>query len=245
MITMGLGSRLRAAGKNLVSRRAKRKGKDDPDTVDAVDAGSTAGTTASTAQSKRAQRRAKRAKRAERAKQAERSEREARTHRKHSPTSALDDGLAALRGRLGFSNDDIGAMTKQLPAPVAVNDTEKHPRVIFYSPDVDGQADPGEIVWIFAPTPGEAQERALLVVGRSRYRGILGLLISPNDKHANDDNWIDIGSGQWDREGRRSWVRLDKLIQVPEHALRREGMLFPRGRFERVAAALRNDYGWS
>lgn len=178
---------------------------------------------------------------------------------KSKQMSALDQGLARLRNRLGFTDEQDGATAVEEPkstrrrpqrvaAPVRVGLTEDHPRVIFYTPDVDGQADPGEVVWIWAPgnEPSDPpQERAMLVVGRSRSRDVLGLLISPNQDHAGDENWMEIGGGYWDPEGRPSWVRLDRLIEVPEVALRREGALFPRGRFERIASALRSRYGWA
>ena len=58
-------------------------------------------------------------------------------------------------------------------------------------------------------------------------------------------NWLSIGSGPWDGEGRPSWVRLDRVLDVPETGIRREGAVCPRETFDRVAARLRSDYGWS
>ena len=42
-------------------------------------------------------------------------------------------------------------------------------RTIIYSPDPDGTADPGEIVWAWVPyeeDPARGKDRPLLVVGR-------------------------------------------------------------------------------
>ena len=55
---------------------------------------------------------------------------------------------------------------------------------------------------------------------------------------------MSIGSGDWDREGRESFVRLDRVLEVGEHDIRREGAVLDRDRFDRVAARLRDGYGW-
>ncbi|MBB1010541.1 type II toxin-antitoxin system PemK/MazF family toxin, partial [Dietzia sp. SLG510A3-3B2-2] len=47
-----------------------------------------------------------------------------------------------------------------------------------------------------------------------------------------------LGSGPWDPEGRPSWVRLDRVLDVPEQGIRREGAICPRPRFEAVADRL-------
>lgn len=93
---------------------------------------------------------------------------------------------------------------------------------------MDGQADSGEVVWVWVPAEGKQappRERAILVVGRTRTT-VLGLLISPNPKHALDDAWLEIGSGEWDESGCDCWVRLDRLLEVSEEQVRRQGTLF-------------------
>ena len=87
-------------------------------------------------------------------------------------------------------------------------------------------------------------ERALVVIGRTGDH-VLGLITSPNPEHADDEKWLDIGSGPWDEQGRRSWLRLDKVIKVAETAIRRQGAVIPLGRFNRIASRLRNEYGWN
>lgn len=172
--------------------------------------------------------------------------------RRSAKKSALDRGLEALRNQLGFG-PNAGEETPEDHlhrghAPFEVADTDDRARTIFYAPDLDGQVDPGEIVWFLAPVDAAAKEhseRAMLVVGRTRRRGVLGLLISPNASHSHDGNWMEIGSGQWDSLGRPCWIRLDRVLEVPDHALRRAGALFPRARFERVASALRSRFDWN
>ena len=105
------------------------------------------------------------------------------------------------------------------------------------APDMDGGAEPGEVVWVTVPSQ-PPRERSMLVVGRE-YRDVLGLLISPEEQHADDDRWFEIGPGDWDASGSPCWVRLDKTLVVPEADVHRRGTTVPQRRFERVANTLR------
>jgi hypothetical protein len=120
-------------------------------------------------------------------------------------------------------------------------------RAVSYTPNLDGAADPGEIVWAWVPfeeNDGRGKDRPLLVVGRGD-GDLLGLMLSSQHSRADDRDWISIGSGVWDREGRESFVRLDRVLEIGEHDIRREGAVLDRDRFERVAGELRSRYGWS
>ncbi|MEJ5928590.1 type II toxin-antitoxin system PemK/MazF family toxin [Corynebacterium sp. H128] len=159
--------------------------------------------------------------------------------------SRLDRGLDRIGNRLGLQQDPDGTDTERVEAVCNVHPTEQMVRNIYYAPDMDGHAEPGEVVWIKISTDDEsaAQDRALLVVGHG-LETILGLLISANSDHAKKKGWMDIGSGSWDSSGAPCWLRLDKVIEVPELAIRREGTVVPRRRFERIATKLRTDYHW-
>ena len=125
--------------------------------------------------------------------------------------------------------------------------TAQRARRVSYAPDLDGQADPGEIVWtwvVFEDDPTRGKDRPVLVVGRDQ-RTLLGLMLSSQHYHAEDPQWVGIGTGTWDYEGRPSWVRLDRVLDVPEEGIRREGAILDRTRFEAVAARLRAEYRWS
>ena len=63
--------------------------------------------------------------------------------------------------------------------------------------------------------------------------------------HAGDDAWVGIGTGNWDYDGRPSWVRLDRVLDVPEDGIRREGAILDRDRFEVIATRLRAEFSWS
>jgi hypothetical protein len=120
-------------------------------------------------------------------------------------------------------------------------------RRVVYAPDLDGAADPGEVVWAWVPFEEDARrgkDRPLLVVGRAGGE-LLGLMLSSRHKRDGEPGWVGIGSGAWDREGRESFARLDRVLEVAENGIRREGAVLPRDRFERVAEELRGRYGWS
>jgi len=124
--------------------------------------------------------------------------------------------------------------------------TAHRARKLVYAPDLDGRADPGEIVWtwvVYEDDPTRGKDRPVLVVGRDRSI-LLGLVVSSRERHAADPNWVGIGCGDWDYEGRASWVRLDRVLDVPEESIRREGAILDRELFDVVATRLRADYSW-
>jgi PemK-like, MazF-like toxin of type II toxin-antitoxin system len=124
--------------------------------------------------------------------------------------------------------------------------TAQRARKLVYAPNLDGRADPGEIVWtwvVYEEDPTRGKDRPVLVVGRDR-SVLLGLMVSSQEHHADDPDWVGIGSGNWDYEGRASWVRLDRVLDVPEASIRREGAILDREVFDVVAARLRADYSW-
>ncbi|OBB69405.1 MULTISPECIES: type II toxin-antitoxin system PemK/MazF family toxin [unclassified Mycobacterium] len=162
--------------------------------------------------------------------------------------------LRELQHAVKITANVIAAAAPQPPAvtagrPVTSTSfpTTQRARKLVYAPDLDGRADPGEIVWtwvVYEDDPTQGKDRPVLVVGRDR-RVLLGLMVSSQERHAEDRDWIGIGSGAWDYEGRPSWVRLDRVLDVPEESIRREGAILDREIFEVVAERLRADYSWS
>ncbi len=119
-------------------------------------------------------------------------------------------------------------------------------RRITYSPDLDGRADPGEVVWTwvaYEEEDGRGKDRPVLVVGREG-AGLLALMLTSNERRDSQHGWLALGPGAWDREDRPSWVRLDRVLELTEDGIRREGAILARDRFDRVAAALRKAGGW-
>ncbi|MEV0838634.1 type II toxin-antitoxin system PemK/MazF family toxin [Actinocatenispora sera] len=121
-------------------------------------------------------------------------------------------------------------------------------RTLAYAPELDGRADPGEIVWTWVPyeeDPHQGKDRPVLVVGRSGRRTLYGLMLSSNARRDGQHNWYALGPGDWDRQHRPSWLRLDRVLTMREDGIRREGAILDQPSFGRVAAVLRGKYGWS
>jgi hypothetical protein len=163
-----------------------------------------------------------------------------------SPTfrRSIKLGLEVLAGAATESPAEI---TAGRPVTRTSVPTAHRARKLVYAPDLDGRADPGEVVWTWVTYEEDStrgKDRPVLVVGRD-HATLLGLMMSSQERHAADRSWVSIGSGSWDGEGRPSWVRLDRVLDVPEESIRREGAILEPGIFDRVAARLRRDYSWS
>jgi len=118
---------------------------------------------------------------------------------------------------------------------------------IAYDPDPDGQPDPGEIVWTWVPfedDPAQGKDRPVLLIARDGEH-LVGLVMTSKD-HDRDQQqenragrfWFDLGSGPWDSAGRPSEVRLNRFLVVDPAAVRREGAVLDRPRFDAVVEAL-------
>jgi hypothetical protein len=119
-------------------------------------------------------------------------------------------------------------------------------RRLVYCPQPDGQADPGEVVWTwvrYEDEPDQGKDRPVLVVGREG-NVLLGLMLSSRSARAGQRHWMALGPGAWDRQARPSWIRLDRVLEVDEDGIRREGAVLDRRRFDSVATVLRSEYGW-
>ncbi len=121
--------------------------------------------------------------------------------------------------------------------------------VIRYSPHPDGAPDPGEIVWAWVPYEEDhtrGKDRPVLLVGKNGSH-LLGLMLTSRDHdqdgHRSGD-YVDIGTGTWDRQQRPSEANLGRILQVSPTSIRREGAVLDRKRFDLVAAGLRRRHGW-
>ncbi|SDE44403.1 type II toxin-antitoxin system PemK/MazF family toxin [Rhodococcus tukisamuensis] len=172
--------------------------------------------------------------------------------RQHGPRLLAElqkSGLLGGRGEAGKPKGTNPTRTVTPGRPVASTmvPTAHRARRVEYSPDLDGRADPGEVVWTWVAYEEDAsqgKDRPVLVVGRDGGT-LLGLMLSSNAGRGDERNWLGLGAGPWDEDGRPSWVRLDRVLDVPESGIRREGAVLDRKRFDKVAARLRSDYSWS
>jgi len=118
--------------------------------------------------------------------------------------------------------------------------------ILRYAPEPDGAPDAGEIVWTWIPYAehdGRGKDRPVLVIARHDAQGVYAVKLTSRS-HDGRGEFISIGTGRWDRQGRESWVDLDRLYLLPEHAVRREGATLGRKVFARVAAELSRRFGW-
>jgi hypothetical protein len=115
-----------------------------------------------------------------------------------------------------------------------------------YAPEADGEPDPGEVVWAwvaYEDDPTQGKDRPVVIIGR-RGAVLLGLALTSKEREgAGADEQVFVGTGAWDREGRPSWAKLDRILDVEPSSVRREGAILDRDRFERVVDALSDAHG--
>ena len=134
-----------------------------------------------------------------------------------------------MAGRARAFLDRLGRAMRR-PAP---------PRDVLrfeYAPELDGDPDPGEVVWAWVPfeeDPNQGKDRPVVVVGTRGER----LVAVPLTSRRNDrEPQVPVGTGPWDREGRPSYARLERLLELDRDAVRREGAILPRDRFDAVVS---------
>ncbi len=165
-------------------------------------------------------------------------QREARTSGSSAPKPSASKSSSA----------NSSAPKPSAPASIGASDGSDYPgdyrdMINFeYSPSLDGDADPGEIVWTWVPFEedhSQGKDRPVLLVGRDG-EYLLALMMTSKDhnnrEHA-DPNYLDIGSGPWDPQGRASEVKLNRVIRVRPDSMRREGAIMPEDTFRLIERA--------
>lgn len=120
-------------------------------------------------------------------------------------------------------------MSERVPARGGAYDYRGRVRV-DYRPQRDREADPGEVVWswvAYEDDPRVGKDRPLAIIGWADDGRLAAVMLSSRD-HDGHRTWIPIGSGPWDRQGRPSWVRTDRVLAVDSAAVRREGAVLTR-----------------
>lgn len=115
-----------------------------------------------------------------------------------------------------------------------------------YRPSRDGLADPGEVVWAWVPFEDDAsqgKDRPVLVLAEVSGGFVCAQMTSKDHVDFKETSWgrrwMDIGTGDWDRQRRPSEVRLDRFVFVPTHSVRREGGRVSPQIFNQVIEAIK------
>jgi hypothetical protein len=109
---------------------------------------------------------------------------------------------------------------------------------IEYAPQLDGDPDPGEVVWTWVPfedDPTLGKDRPVVIIGRHGAR-LSGVALTSQDKGRSD--YVDVGTGEWDSRGRTSYAKVDRLLDIDPVQVRREGAILNRRQFDQVIAAV-------
>lgn len=109
---------------------------------------------------------------------------------------------------------------------------------IEYTPNVDGDPDPGEVVWAWVPfeeDPSLGKARPVVIIGRHG-NDLSGVALTT--KHRDGENNVDVGTGDWDSKRRRSYARVDRLLDIDPDDVRREGAILHRRQFDQVIDAV-------
>lgn len=159
----------------------------------------------------------------------------------------LEGGAAPARStpsRTSRPRDAAGGISGTYPGDF------KGSAKVKYAPSPNGQPEPGEVVWTWVPFEEDhsrGKDRPVLLIG-SRGRYLLGLMLTSKDHdqdRRDDESYVDIGTGSWDRQRRPSEAKLDRIIQINPGDIRREGAVLDRKRFDSVSSALRRLRGWN
>jgi hypothetical protein len=105
---------------------------------------------------------------------------------------------------------------------------------IEYSPNLDGDPDPGEVVWTWVPyedDPNQGKDRPVVIIGRIG-DDLAGVQLT--SKNTQQREHIPVGSGAWDPKRRPSFAKVDRLLTIDPDDVRREGAVLDENRFNDV-----------
>ncbi|MEM9515821.1 MAG: type II toxin-antitoxin system PemK/MazF family toxin [Actinomycetota bacterium] len=149
--------------------------------------------------------------------------------------ASLGAALATARA-VQRERDRLAGSPARRSEPTAAH--AEQPVTIEYDPDLDGHADPGEVVWTWVPyedDPNQGKDRPVVIIGHSGRR-LAGVALTSKNKRRNDT--IAVGTGAWDPQRRPSWAKVDRLLTINPGDVRREGSVLDRQHFNDVVAGV-------
>ena len=135
--------------------------------------------------------------------------------------------------------------------PVTKNSvpTAQRARKLVYAPDLDGRADPGEVVWtwvVYEDDPTRGKDRPGAGGGPRPSHPARADAVQPGAPRTTTANWVGIGSGPWDYEGTaRAGCGWTGCSTCPRRAFAAKARSWSARSFDVVAARLRAEYSWS
>ncbi len=129
----------------------------------------------------------------------------------------------------------VGPTTKRRRQRTAA--VERGTRV-EYSPELDGDPDPGEVVWTWVPyedDPNRGKDRPVVIIGRTG-DDLAGVQLTSRRKRHRSQ--VPVGSVGWDPKRRPSYAKVDRLLRIDPDEVRREGAILDRDRFDAVVGNL-------
>jgi hypothetical protein len=130
---------------------------------------------------------------------------------------------------------------------IQVDPERVHDVSVGYSPSHNRLPNSGEVIWTWVPyeeNDGRGKDRPVLVIGRQSADRVYAVRMTSR-AHDGDRDYLPIGSGAWDSQGRESWVDIEQLYSVHDAGMRREAAALDRARYDRIAQALIARYGWA
>jgi hypothetical protein len=134
-------------------------------------------------------------------------------------------------------------MAKRLASRVGLGGGDRTGAIrIAYTPDRDGEPDPGEVVWTWVPyedDPQQGKDRPVVVIGSIGDRlAVVPLSSRGPDGRPDPGAWVPVGTGAWDRDRRASYANVERVLEVAPGDVRREGSTLDRPHFDAVVAAV-------
>lgn len=169
---------------------------------------------------------------------------------RHPDAVLLPDGRAGSRAaKRGAQHpvDEVSPGRDPGSATVQVDPERVQDVNVGYAPSRNDIPNSGEVIWTWVPyeeNDGRGKDRPVLVIGRQSAQRVYAVRMT-SKAHDGDRDFLSIGSGGWDSQGRESWVDIEQLYSVHHRGMRREAAVLDRHRYDGVAQALIRRYGWA
>lgn len=106
-----------------------------------------------------------------------------------------------------------------------------------YSPKLDGEPDPGEVIWTWVPyveNDGRGKDRPVLIIARLDAESWAACYLSTKEHHG----FVSVGTGHWDSQGRESYLSPERVLRITEAGMRRESTGIDKTHYDRAVQAV-------